>query len=99
MTAEFPDGTKVDYQLDPELLKFQFPPEEIPKNRAISPTGAVHLVEWEEEEGADKGLVALMCHYKPFGTGWLDGYVVDWPKTDKPVTCKSCLKALRRNRQ
>jgi len=51
-----------------------------------SPTGVVHYADRYKRE---KFCTTLCSHRDYFRT---DGYDHNWPETDKPVTCKRCLK-------
>ena len=70
----------------------------------VSPTGTIHAIETDYSLVPDivddyKDFVTTKCHYSPgvgYGRSWIDAYDVDWPKTNKPITCKSCLAVIER---
>ncbi len=57
--------------------------------KVVSPTGCVHLV-----SDVDRKYYRTECNHKDYFKGWDGGYYHDWRLTEKPVTCKRCLKSL-----
>jgi len=58
---------------------------------AISPAGTVHVVSYKEKVRDGSLRVYSECNYK----GWRGDYWGNkWALTDKPVTCKTCLRML-----
>lgn len=55
--------------------------------RAKSTTGVIHHM-----EGASRGLNPLCNCYTGWGWGRETWHIFGWTKTDKPVTCKHCLR-------
>ena len=69
----------------------------------VSPTGCVHIIEWDYSQDDHvapefKHLVTTMCHHTNQSRWTAIGhYDLDWPKTDKPATCRRCLAALEKD--
>ncbi len=57
--------------------------------KVVSPTGCVHVVDSELE-----GRYGTECNHKDYFKGWGGGYFHKWELTEKPVTCKRCLRIL-----
>lgn len=57
--------------------------------KVVSPTGCVHLV-----NGQADGRYGTECNHKNYFQGWGGGYFHKWKLTEKPVTCKRCLRLL-----
>ena len=64
--------------------------------RVVSPTGCVHIVDstmigrhfpFDERYGTK-------CNHNDYHRSYGAGYFHDWSITDKPVTCKRCLRLL-----
>ena len=59
--------------------------------KVISPSGIVHRVEYYYENRED--LKVVLCHYHN-GTCFSYDIDVNWPETNKKVTCKNCLRGM-----
>ena len=62
--------------------------------KVVSPTGCVHLVNDESH-----GKYSTECNHKDYFQGWGEGFYHKWDLTEKPVTCKRCLKLLHPSRR
>jgi len=63
--------------------------------KVVSPTGCVHAV-----AGTRGRKYGVKCNHKDYFLDYLDeGYYHGWDLTDKPVTCKRCLRLLDPSRK
>lgn len=58
----------------------------------ISPTGCVHRA--ENDRFSAKGSRRTLCNHRNYYESSASGYWHNWPDTNKPVTCKRCLKLI-----
>lgn len=59
------------------------------KKNCVSPTGTIHAVDYVEGKR-----VSTLCNHRNYFDYGMGGFYHRWARTNKPVTCKRCLKTL-----
>lgn len=55
----------------------------------MSSSGCIHAIDDKDKEG-----VRTLCNHVDYHRGYFDSNYHHWDSTDKPVTCKRCLRLL-----
>jgi len=66
------------------------------KTNVISPTGTVHVIKdhWESITGVKRYMTK--CRHVNMNRSFSEELYHEWEETNKPVTCKRCLKMINK---